>query len=259
VPFKYTVTPLFDGATFSSRTVLVTQSVNGGEEVATFSAVCHFKLPDNPTAAHSIPFDKENRFRSILSSKTPEEWPIEDGVDAPWYRAITSNFDDFKELYQGVQMRLVVPETFADMPLEEKRTFHFYRPVGDLKLPPSLTEGLDKDEIRSLEINLHATAHLYASDRNSLFHITNLHEASADIKRIASITHSLIFHGTPEEMLFSESEPGKWFVQEVWSDWSGNGRGLHNSRLWRWPENGPDVLVGSSLQDGLIRYKGPKI
>jgi hypothetical protein len=185
-------------------------------------------------------------------------------VDAPWYRALVGNFDDFEETYQAVEMHIVTSDTLPLDDLSQRRTCHFYRAIGPLQLSPELTKGLDEDGIRSLNVNLHACAHMYASDRNSLFHISNLHDSSSFIKRIASISHAVIFHGQPEDLLFTTDAGGaeqRWFMQEVWSDWTGNGRALHQSRLWQWDEKtGTKELVGTTIQDGLLRLRGdPKL
>ena len=62
---------------------------------------------------------------------------------------------------------------------EEYRQLHYYRLVGD---------------VSRREPNLHAAAHLYASDRNSLFLISNAVGFADRIAKIASLGHSVIFH-----------------------------------------------------------------
>jgi acyl-CoA thioesterase len=129
----------------------------------------------------------------------------------------------------------------------------------------------------SREANLHAIAHIYASDRNSLFVIGDHLEISADARRIATISHTVIFHVGVEDLLFSnepagkpknaaptervtdsdsapdpESKERKWYMQEVWTDRAEGGRGLHRSRIWD-PDTG--VHVATTIQDGLVRFK----
>jgi hypothetical protein len=127
------------------------------------------------------------------------------------------------------------------------------------------------------EANLHACTHLYASDRNSLFIIPNHLGLGDKFTRMASLSHTVIFH-VDAEQLFLPNEPTdkppnaaptqmegngsanpdpkakerKWFVQESWTTRVSGGRGLHTSRLWD-PESG--VHLATTIQDGLIRFK----
>lgn len=143
------------------------------------------------------------------------------------------------------------------------------------KIPESVLKA--KKPKYSRETNLHAIAHIYASDRNSLFVIGDHLEISADARRTATISHTVIFHVGVEELLFSdepadkpknaaltenvagsESAPDpkakerKWYMQEVWTDRAEDGRGLHRSRIWD-PETG--VHLATTVQDGLVRFK----
>lgn len=43
----------------------------------------------------------------------------------------------------------------------------------------------------------------------------------------------------------------RWFCQEAWTGGAQNGRGLHESRMWR--EDG--LHVASTIQDGMVRLK----
>jgi acyl-CoA thioesterase len=125
------------------------------------------------------------------------------------------------------------------------------------------------------EANLHAIAHLYASDRNSLFIIPNHLELGDKFTRMASLSHTVIFHVGLDELLMSNellctpadvvpTQPNelskfapetprerKWFMQESWMTRASEGRGLHMSRLWDY-ETG--LHIASTIQDGLVRF-----
>lgn len=129
----------------------------------------------------------------------------------------------------------------------------------------------------SREANLHACAHLYASDRNSLFIIPNHLDLYTSFTRMASLSHTVIFHTDPS-LLHLPNEPldkplnaaptqlegngnadpdpeakeRKWFMQESWTTRASGGRGLHTSRLWD-PNCG--VHIATTIQDGLIRFQ----
>lgn len=102
------------------------------------------------------------------------------------------------------------------------------------------------------DVNLHACAHLYASDRNSMFLVTNALGIGDGFGRMASLSHTVILHVGAEGLLMVDQKgEGRWFCQEAWTERSGGGRGLHVSRLW--DEMG--VHVGSTWQDGMLRLK----
>jgi len=100
--------------------------------------------------------------------------------------------------------------------------------------------------------NLHACAHLYASDVMSLFVIVGLLELDAYVVSMASLSHTVIFHTAAEPLgVYDESGNKRYFCQEVWTDRAEDGRGVHHSRIW-----GPDGRhVATSIQDGLVRLK----
>jgi acyl-CoA thioesterase II len=101
--------------------------------------------------------------------------------------------------------------------------------------------------------NLHACAHLYASDRNSLKVIPNFVEVGNDYSAIASLSHTVVFHSEAGELAMVDPDGKKrWFCQEFQVDRVSHGRGFVTSRIWR--EDG--VHVASQSQDGLIRMKG---
>jgi hypothetical protein len=161
----------------------------------------------------------------------------------------------------------------------DRRQLIFYSIRGSL--PPILktsTTPKPRKTPYTREANLHACAHLYASDRNSLFIIPNHLDLDKEFTRMASISHTVIFHEDAEK-LFLPNEPidkppnaaptqmeenesaspdpstgeRKWFMQESWTTRVAGGRGLHSSRLWD-PETG--VHLATTLQDGLIRFQG---
>jgi hypothetical protein len=70
-------------------------------------------------------------------------------------------------------------------PYLDRRQLQFYSVIGDM---PSLRQ----------DPNLHACAHLYASDRNSLFAVTNLLDIGDDYMQMASLAHTVVFHVNPD-------------------------------------------------------------
>lgn len=174
----------------------------------------------------------------------------------------------------------------------DRRQLTFYTLRGSLPLPTAPFPP-PKDGIVSVtrESNLHACAHLYASDRNSLFIVPNHLNRGREFTRMASLSHSVIFHVgikdliTPPEPRIDhqnadrtlwedkklslcsldgyeekdrDTDGRKWFVQEAWMTRATGGRGLHTSRMWDY-ERG--VHIATTFQDGLIRFgdKKPKV
>lgn len=115
----------------------------------------------------------------------------------------------------------------------DRRQLFFYRTIGDLPPDP----------------NIHACAHLYASDRNSLFVVANHFEVSDKFTHMASLSHTVVFH-TPALHIMTQSQSEKhWFTQEVWTTRAGGGRATHHSRII-----GPGgTHVATSFQEGMIR------
>lgn len=102
------------------------------------------------------------------------------------------------------------------------------------------------------DVNLHACAHLYASDRNSMFLVTRALGIGDEFGRMASLSHTVVLHVGAEGLRMVDGDGReRWFVQEAWTERTGGGRGMHNSRLW--DESG--VHVASTLQDGMVRVK----
>lgn len=119
--------------------------------------------------------------------------------------------------------------------------------------------------------NLYICAHLYHSDRNSLFASAwalGGGEAVSRIRGLASLSHTVVIHGGVEEVGMidwgddnddnqkgeKEGERGcqprpKWFLLESGSSYSGGNRCLFEGRLWGMEGQ----LVATMMQDGLMR------
>jgi acyl-CoA thioesterase len=70
---------------------------------------------------------------------------------------------------------------------------------------------------------------------------------------MGSLSHSVVFHVPTSELLFKgENEEGgnsEWYIQEAWTPRSGQGRGMHESRIW----SPSGKHVASTWQEGLVR------
>ena len=121
----------------------------------------------------------------------------------------------------------------------ERRQLYYYRAIGELPPDP----------------NLHACAHLYASDRNSLFIVANHLDIADKFQgrfhaQMASLSHTVVFHVPAADLMMNEDNGDRrWFCKEDWTTRAAGGRGIHNSRLV-----GPSgIHVASTWQEGMVR------
>lgn len=156
------------------------------------------------------------------------------------------------DAFPGLESRKVdmTPYNKRRHPLD-RRGLIFYRPIGTL--PPD-------------NPNLHLVAHLYASDRNSLYIVANQMDVGDLYTSMSTLVHSTSFHGPMQDLMFGpskkvsspmdeESGSGRWFVKEDSTVRAANGRAMLFGKLWA--SNGVNVAV--ITQDGMIRYtKKPK-
>lgn len=100
--------------------------------------------------------------------------------------------------------------------------------------------------------NLHACAHLYASDINSLLMVAAHTGLELNHSQMASLSQTVVFHSqAPGFAMAGKAGDATWFVQEVFTDRLGDGRATHRSSIWS--EEG--VHIASTIQDGLIRLR----
>lgn len=127
----------------------------------------------------------------------------------------------------------------AALPPASRRQLTFYSTIGIL--PPAASHA-----------NLHASAHLYASDRNSLFIIPRFWEINDNFGAMSSLNHTVVFHGGAEMLdMARRQEEERWFAQESWTDRHGDGRGLHHSKIW----DPSGRHIATTMQDGMVRLK----
>ncbi|KAK5167511.1 uncharacterized protein LTR77_007210 [Saxophila tyrrhenica] len=241
-PFVYTVKNISDGRSTATREVSV---VVQGEALPCFTSTCSFKRLEDSLLDVQDKVDLWKQYEDTLRHKRPDDFEEVPGVDAPWYwqlRKETGRNDSFP----GLDMRKVDQESYNKHrhPLE-RRGLIFYRPIGQLAADP----------------NLHLCAHLYASDRNSLYIVANQMDVGDLYTQMSSLVHQTSFHGNMEDLMFGPSEtnhgpmddktpPGKWFCKEDLTLRAASGRAMLHGRLWA--SNG--AHIGTVTQDGMIRF-----
>lgn len=255
-----------------------------------FTCTCSFKRDEGSPIEYQDGVNLKERFAEVLQGKEDEPMlhPAAPSQDSEWFREtyLPKHPEHFNPI-AGLHLRKADMKKYNEQrPPIDKRQLTFYTLRGALPLPtapyPPVSNSIAATEL-TREANLHACAHLYASDRNSLFIIPNHLSLSRDYTRMASLSHTAIFHvgirdlvmppeprinhPNADPTLFEEGslplcnvegdlkgdkDGRKWFVQESWVTRAAGGRGLHNSRLWDY-ERG--THVATTIQDGLIRFK----
>lgn len=285
VPFTYKVRKIRNGGIYCLRSVEVYQlspdeSSNSRAGVTkeqvimegrqlermdvtpSFTATVSFKRREDPAKnvhfryqTPSISTDHlQKTYSSVLDGKKPEDQPIAPSADATWW---TQRMDadvrtEGGDSFPGVKVRKVNMDSYNRTPRTpdragEWRQLSFYGLIRDDK------EEFDSHDETST-LNLHACAHLYASDRNSLFLIPHALGFEDQVVAMSSLSHTVIFHGDQAQLhMFDRQGKPIWFLQEAWTENGGLNRACHESRLWRCNEDGKDEIIATTKQDGMIR------
>ncbi|KAI7500224.1 Thioesterase/thiol ester dehydrase-isomerase [Hortaea werneckii] len=239
LPFIYKVHLIRDGRSYATRIVNVTQAKGKG---ICFTCTCSFKLDETSPLDAQEKVNIEDKYQSVLAGKRPEDFEECPGMDVPWYwkRREETGFND---AFPGLEARKVDMGSYNDdrHPLD-RRQLILYRTLGEMTNDP----------------NMHLCAHLYASDRNSLFIVANHFDVGDIFTQMGSLVHTVVFHTGMKELLLGPSKGGmswlddprgRWFCKEDFSDRIAAGRGLFHSKVWA--PDGTHVI--SILQDGMIR------
>src|SRR5690242_172295 len=288
--YVYKVEKVRDGYNYCTRSVTVVQDTGQ----AMFTCTCSFKRDESSTVDIQDTVDLKTTYRLALAGKEKEPMlhPAAPSNDSDFFRTtyLPAHPHHFNPI-GGLHLRKadMSSHNAALSPLD-KRQLTFYSLRGSLPLPTApFPPPLNGQVNLTREANLHACAHLYASDRNSLFIVPNHLDRGREFTRMASLSHSVIFHVGVRELLmppeprinhadadrtlWGDGEPlslcaldgyeeggrdgdgRKWWVQEAWMTRAAGGRGLHTSRWW---DYGRGLHVATTFQDGLIRFGGGK-
>lgn len=260
VPYFYTVRHVRDGFMYCTRAVDARQ-----DGKIMFSCLCSFKRDEKQRIFRHQPSPAQERYRSVLAGKRPEDQPVSPSVDADWWIEGVRQGDIAERKFPGLDVRKVdmkdynKSKTIQERP-EKYRQLTQYRLKGLPDEDPNATisQMRERDQAGDYD-NLYACAHMYSSDKNSLLLIPR----SLGIKHwaeMASLTLTVIIHqhGEALRMVDWDTSPTqdselamKWFIQEGWTPQSAENRAVHESYLWS-----PDgALIATSLQDSLLRLR----
>lgn len=236
IPFVYSVRTIRDGKSYCIRQVEVTQDETAG---ICFTCTCSFKREDwNPLELQER-VDLQGQYASVLGSPAtkPEDLPDAPLTEMPTFRNLNLGKPRSGGPFPGLVTKKVDMKAYnTDRTPIERRQLTVYCAIG--ALPPV-----------SSAPNLHAAAHLYASDRNSLFIIPKFWDIGDNYTAMASLNHTVVFHGGADLVDMQGEEGTRWFVQEARTDRVADGRGMHHSRMMDMEGR----HIATTMQDGLLR------
>ncbi|KAJ9602951.1 hypothetical protein H2200_012731 [Cladophialophora chaetospira] len=264
IPYVYRIRRIRDGGMYCLRGVDVYQVSEDAAQGTTpcFSAMVSFKRSEkgskkwagyeyqDPAKDHI-----KSQYANVLEELHPENHPSAPGADALWWEQEEQElWSRDAAAFPGVEARKVDMTKYNGNPepgggrdgerTARYRQLLFYRLVQD-------DDAAEREQAAG-DLNLHAAAHLYASDRNSLFLIQRALGYEIVRTAMASLSHTVIFHGLAEHLsMVDEAGRSKWFVQEAWTSNGGDNRGTHNSSLWDYDTG---RVIATTLQDGLLRF-----
>lgn len=291
--FEYRVKIIRNGKGIRVRGVEVFQESAKGKQKEEgkelfFIATCSFKLREHSQVSVQQQGDfleddfyGEELYGSVLKGKKDPMRDLEEvpGMDLTFYRKKILEYEDGEEgkgkhdAFPGLQCRKVdMREWNATRHPMERRQLIFYRMIFDRE-----KEEEKEEEGMNMNMNMQLCAHLYASDRNSLFIVANLFDLGDLFTNMSSLSHTVIFHAEEGEMRFgtpktsttttttttkrtkspfhkannnNDDGGGRWFCMEVFGSRIHGGRAVHNCRIF----NDEGVHIATCMQDGLIRF-----
>lgn len=236
LPFIFSVKRVRNGRSFAVRTVEVTQVAVDG---VCFTSTMSFKRAEASDIEFQRPIKFQEHYAEAFKGRSAAQLPRSAGSEHPLMLQFKLGF--YGPPFPGLVSKTL--ETDKDYNKErhplDRRALSCFQVIGDM--PPY-------DEAP----NLHIAGYLYASDRNSLFSVARHLGVDENYGKMASLSHSVTLHNVGEAMsLVDRSGKPRWLYQEAWTDRMGDGRGVHQSRMY----TDTDMHVATTLQDGLIRLQ----
>jgi acyl-CoA thioesterase len=275
VAFRYHVKRVRDGGVYCLRTVEAYQDSKAAEGGRTpcFVATVSFKRDESGKQKKGLRRGFEHQealsnhvdttYRVVLDGKTFEDHAICAGGDGIWSDLMSwQKWKERGEAFPGLEMRKVDMRRFNGRAVEagedgghaarKWRLLVFYRLLREDDVEDKIQDKKKEGDEDERDLNLHACAHLYASDRNSLFLGQRALGFETVLGQMGSLAHTVHFHGPPQRLKMVDDTTGKrkMYIQESWTSNSGADRLCHNSRLWDYEEG---RIIATTMQDGMIR------
>jgi acyl-CoA thioesterase len=244
------VSTVRDGNNYMVRRIDVWQGLERSK--ICFTALCSFKKPSGKfLEIQPARRDLVKEYSGIMDGKKIEDLPL------------ITNFKDLRAAYdqQATCFSMIFPGMITSI-LPFEKMHHTKKPLARKNLyiyaglsikdfkDPSIkvveTEAEEDDDLA-----LMAAAHLYHSDRESVWSVLRQYELLDILNGAASLSHTVTFHGDPHDLRLWEPKTRRkrWFYMESASERVSDGRVLHQAKLY--DEDGKHVAT--TLQDGAIR------
>jgi acyl-CoA thioesterase II len=239
-----------DGKSYCVRKVDVWQ----GEDQVCFSSICSFKKVEKNFLDAQIPRDIDTEYHDLLKGVKPEDLPLNTNINARNFRSVMST----------AQMQLLIlpraayamkenyiVKSFPGMITSVLNMEEFHKNQHPLlRRNLYIYSTLDEKKLLPIDPNLEACAHMYHSDRESVWGIVKNFDLLDVLDFAASLSHTIVFHAGPDKLGFRGAEGRRrWFYLETGADRLADGRGLHQGKIF--DESG--YHVASTMQDGAIR------
>jgi acyl-CoA thioesterase II len=276
VPFRYHVKRVRDGGVYCLRQVEVYQQskIAEGGKSPVFVATISFKRDESDKQRKgqrkafghqsALPNHIDTVYKKVLQGKSFEDHSIDPAGDGIWSDQMSFKlWKQRGEAFPGLEQRKVDMRAYNGRAVQggtdggaaarRWRLLVFYRLLREKdvieseRIKDTSTQG-DEDED---DLNLHACAHLFASDRNSLFLVQRAMGYETTMGQMGSLAHTVVFHGVPSRVkMIDDNGNRKMYVQESWTSNSGADRCCHHSRLWDYDEG---RVIATTMQDGMMR------
>ncbi|KAE9962414.1 hypothetical protein BLS_000344 [Venturia inaequalis] len=232
-PFIYTIGTIRRGRGYIVLSVTVTQ--DSDPNTICFTSLCSFKRSEDFIDVQPE-IQPEKRWQTLLKGMKPEDMKIR--TDLADWRIMAEEPCFITGLPAVYTSSINFPKANQQLAPLDRRTLYIFSTIYDDDSPP--------------DPNLDACAHLYHSDRESIWSVLLQYEL-VDVAHVASsLSHTVIFHAGADKLRF-KGDDGKrrWFYQETWSKRVSDGRSLHEGRIY----DGNGYHVVSTMQDGAIKLK----
>jgi len=231
-PFIYEVQTVRNGKNYCVRKVDVWQIEKSN---ICFSSICSFKRPEVHFLNIQRPRNLYREYSSLFGGKSISDLEIKSG------------FGNLRAAYTsgGVSLTTAFPGMITSiLPIEAH-----HQKTNPIKRQNLYVYSSIEDGSFTKNPNLDACAHLYHSDRESVWGIVRQYELLDTLDSAASLSHTVVFHSSPDQIRFNKGGTRNWFYLETGSERVSDGRGLHQGRIY--DEDGNHIAT--TMQDGGIR------
>jgi acyl-CoA thioesterase II len=237
-----------DGRSYCVRKVDVLQ----GDDQICFSAICSFKKVEPNFLDAQIPRDLDTDYQALLKGVKPQDLPLNKTLNVRNFKSVSQRRGDISNLTRAAYEKKenYLTQSFPGMITSVLNMDDFHKDQHPLlRRNLYVYSTLNEKTSSPIDPNLEACAHMYHSDRESVWGIVRNFELLDVLDFAASLSHTIVFHGGPDRLGFQGTEGRRWFYLETGADRLADGRGLHQGKIF----DASGYHVASTMQDGAIR------